>query len=117
VQNKNTAELAQAVALRAEFEAATEARKAKFKAIREENLPAEELDELAAAFDGMQITGENVARSEGRRGIIVGRVKENRLYTRTLTMRKEKDGWKVSDVSNERSEIIGIRQSSKKKGY
>jgi hypothetical protein len=116
LERKDTQLLAQAVAIRGKLEASTEAKRQLFKAIEEENLPQEDLDELARAFEGMKVINKNTPKSSARVGVIVGKQDDNKLLTRTLTVRREKDGWKVQDYSGQRTENIGISKSSKDKG-
>jgi hypothetical protein len=114
---KDSAKLAETVALRAEYESSTEERKNMFKALRLENLPADEVDRLAQIFEGMELTNTPTnAKSSGQRGVVVGKSKENKYHTRTIYLRKEKDGWKVMDYSRERIENMGTQETSKKQG-
>lgn len=117
VQEKDSALLSEVVALRAEYEAATEAKKAMFKSLRDENLPDTDIDELARHFEGMKLTNQlGSARSSATRGVVVGKQDENKLITCTVLVRKEKDGWKVVDFSKHRIERTGLRQTTKKGG-
>lgn len=99
---KDPDRLAEATALRAPTEASPELQKV-FRSITELSLSPDELNTLAKLFDGMQIQGQNVAKSTARLSIIVGKTDESGdQITRTITVRKEKAGWKVVDVSRPR---------------
>jgi hypothetical protein len=100
--SKDPKALADAVALRSRLEASTRNQKY-FEAILEENLPEDMLDELVKAFEGMAVQGMNQRKSTNVVGVIVGKTDENgSQISRTLTMRKEKAGWKVQDISDRR---------------
>ncbi len=104
LDKKDTRVLAEAVAIRSEFEAETTFKRNLFKAIREESLATSDLDQLAELFKDMKIVSRNTPKSTGSLGVIVGKMdKEKYEYrTRTLTMRHEKLGWKVQDFSGPR---------------
>jgi hypothetical protein len=99
---KDAEALAEATALHAPTEASAHYQKA-FTAIVEQSLAPEDFDEIAKKFEGMTIVGQNQAKSSGRLGIIVGKTGQKGEYlTRTITVRKEKLGWKVADISGQR---------------
>ncbi len=98
---KDTDKLAQATALRAPIEGGAKYQKV-FTAILDQSLAPEDLDELAKKFDNMRIIGANPPKSSGRYEIIVGRMQGTSQYHRTLTMRREKAGWKLVDISGAR---------------
>ena len=56
------------------------------------------MDEIAAAFAGMEIVGMNPPKSTGTIGVTVGKNENYEYRTRTLLMRHEKAGWKVQDL-------------------
>ena len=101
LRSKDPDRLADAVALRAPIEASLKYQKV-FKAILERSLAPEDLDELAKKFEGMQIISHNPPKSTNTFEIIVGGVKGTSQFHRTITMRKEKAGWKAFDVSGAR---------------
>lgn len=73
-----------------------------FDMIRDGSISAEDLDFIAKKFEGMTYHGQNQAKSSGRLGIIVGKSgTKGDTLTRTVTVRKEKAGWKVVDVSGQ----------------
>ena len=101
VTAKNPERLTEAVALHAPTEASERYKKV-FEAILEGSLAPEDLDQIAKKFEGMTISGQNQAKSSGKLGIIVSKSGTNGdTLTRTVTVRKEKSGWKVVDISGE----------------
>ncbi len=101
LKSKDLGSLAEATALRAPTEASAKYQKV-FTAIREESLAPEDLDELAKKLEGYQIIGSNVQKSSGRYDVIVGKAQGTSQFHRTITMRKEKAGWKVLDIGGAR---------------
>jgi hypothetical protein len=75
-----------------------------FAAVLERSLAPEDLDEIAKKFEGMKIMEMLPAKSTGRVGVVVGKTgkTQGEYFTRTITVRKEKQGWKVVDVSGQR---------------
>src|SRR5262249_21059410 len=115
VKNKDTAKLSEAVALRAEYEVSNEQMKSRMKGLKDENLPADEIDKLAQDFDGMQVAPSRGApRSTGMRSVVVGKREENKYLTRTVKVRHEKDGWKVMEYTGLRTETLGPTPKKKK---
>jgi len=101
VAAKDADRLAESVALRAPTEASERYKKV-FEAILEGTLAPEDLDQIAKKFEGMTITSQNQAKSSGRLGIIVGKAgQKGEILQRTITVRIEKSGWKVVDISGE----------------
>jgi len=98
---KNPDMLAQATALRAPTEASPKYQKV-FTAILEQSLAPEDLDELAKKLEGYAIIGHNTPKSTGKFDVIVGRMQGTSQFHRTITLRKEKAGWKVVDLSGAR---------------
>jgi ABC-type glycerol-3-phosphate transport system substrate-binding protein len=118
LESKDTQLLAEAVAIRGQYEAKGDAKQQMFRALKEENLPQEDLDALVRAFDGMEVRSKNTPKSSGRVGVIVGKQDDNKLLTRTLYVRREKEGWKILDFSGPRSENTGLSTKSKRgEGY
>jgi hypothetical protein len=108
-KNKNLTVLAEATALRAAYEARTERQRKFFEALKNENAPQEDLDELSRSVDGMQILGMSQPKSTNTRAFTIGRQEDGKLITRTVYVRREKDGWKVQDIGPARSQNVGIR--------
>lgn len=102
LKNRDIRILAESTALRAQYEAETSRLREMFMALRSESLDPETLDDLAQAFDGMNVVGMNTRKSTGSAGVIVGKREGTKFQTRTLTIRHEKDGWKVMDFSGPR---------------
>jgi hypothetical protein len=71
-----------------------------FKKIQDLNLTDPEMDELAKKLEGFTIVDENPARSTGRADVVVQKSEQNGRYIRRkITVRKEKKGWGVLDIS------------------
>jgi hypothetical protein len=82
--------------------AATESKNTKlFQLILSQELAQEDLDELARKLDKYQMVSYNVPKSSGRFGIIIRKPEGTSMMQRTITMRHEKAGWKVLDISGE----------------
>ncbi len=94
---KDKERLAQCTALHAPTEAAEKHRKI-FAAIVEGSISDDELDEMAKALDGYQVSGMLEAKSTGRMGVLISKMDGRDRLQRTITTRKEKEGWKVLDV-------------------
>ena len=100
LKNKDVERLAEATALRVQTKEAKDGpMKTTLTAIVLQNVAAEDLDELATKLEGMNIVGQNVPTSTARVGVTVGKMDRNHAVTRTITVRKEKGGWKVLDIS------------------
>jgi hypothetical protein len=92
--------LAEATALRSQEEAAKPKNRELFAKIVDMSISDAELDDLAKKFEGVQIAGENAAKSTGRLGIFVDKPTDDGGILRyTVTVRKEKKGWGVMDVT------------------
>ncbi len=97
---KDKDRLAQATARRSVTEAEEKHRKI-FAAIIDQSISDEELDDMAKALDGYQVMQELPAKSTGRVGVIIRKQSgRGEFFQRTLTVRKEKEGWKVMDIAN-----------------
>ncbi|MDR3636257.1 MAG: hypothetical protein P4L84_20815 [Isosphaeraceae bacterium] len=103
VKAKDPARLKEATALHAGQPSETRPQNKKiFEAILEESLSPDDLDELAKKLDGYQVSGSNDATSSGRLGITLHKSGAGGSFLqRTITVRKEKAGWKVVDISGE----------------
>jgi hypothetical protein len=99
---KDPERLAEATALRSQYEAA-EKHKKTFKAILEKNLPDTELNDLANALDGFTIVDTNTAKSSARLGVILQKPHGNDILRRTIQVRLEAKGWKVLDIEEPRT--------------
>lgn len=95
--------LREATARRSQFEASSEQQKELFRKIvnPEENISDAELEEIARKLEGYVIAGENAVHTTGKLGVIIMRpTREGGYLSRTVTVRKEKKGWGVMDVSS-----------------
>jgi len=98
---KDPEALAEATALRAPTEAKTKMRNL-FSAILDKSLSEEDMNELATKLEGFQIAEHNAPISTGRLGVILTKPGQNgSILRRTITVRKEKAGWKVVDISGQ----------------
>ena len=99
LKDKDPERLAEATALHAEYESQANHRKM-FIAILGKSLPESQLDELAKAMEGFQISGVNRTHSSGSLGVIVRKMEGNDVLQRTFQTRREKMGWKIQDVGD-----------------
>ncbi len=99
VQSKDRARIAQATARRAPTEASARNQEV-FKVLLEESVDDDQLEELAKAFQGYQISGLQIAKNTGQRGVNLSKQgSAGESLTRTVQVRKEKEGWKVIDFT------------------
>lgn len=99
---KNAERLAEATALRAPTEASGTKNQKLFAAILEQSLSEDDISDLANKLEGFQIVGQNEPKSSGKLGIILGKPGKNgESYRRVITVRHEKAGWKVVDISGQ----------------
>jgi hypothetical protein len=100
LEAKDRDRLAEATALRSQTEASTDKARELFGKIVDLSISDAEIDDLAKKMQGCQIAGENAVKSTGRLGIFVDKPStEGSLLRYTLTVRKEKKGWGVMDIS------------------
>jgi hypothetical protein len=99
LQLKNRDRLTQATARRAPYEADEKHRKI-FAEIVEGSIADEDLDEMSKAMKGFQVFQILQAKSTGRIGVVVSKMDGRDRLQRTITVRKEADGWKVLDISS-----------------
>jgi hypothetical protein len=98
VKKKDLNAISQATALRA----ATESKNTKlWQLVLSQELAQEDLDELAKKLDKYQMFSYNQPKSSGKFGIIIRKPEGTSMMQRTITMRHEKAGWKVQDISGE----------------
>ena len=115
---KDIDRLAEACAQRAPTEA-SERYKKMFRAIvTDQSLSAEEIDELAKQFEGMSIMYDNQVKSTGRVGVVVGKNGQGgSSFTRVITTRREKSGWKVVDLApmRELKPMMNMRSTGRRR--
>jgi len=93
--------LSEATALRSQTEAPNDKIKELFGKIVLGNISDAELDDIAKKLQGYVLVGENAVHSKGKLGIIIRRpTAEGGFLSRTVTVRKEKKGWGVIDISS-----------------
>jgi hypothetical protein len=98
---KDRDKLAEATALRSQTEATSTKNKELFAKIVDMSISDSEIDDLAKKFEGFRVAGENAVKTTGKLGVYIDRQTEHGDTQRvTLTVRKEKKGWGVMDVSS-----------------
>jgi hypothetical protein len=107
VQAKDAERLADAVALRARYEAGSE-HKPVLSSVLDKTPAAEDLDKMARDFAGMKFMSLGARKGSGEQNVVVGKADQKQSTTRVLTVRKEKAGWKVQDYGGAR--VIKIPQ-------
>jgi hypothetical protein len=101
LQAKDRDRLAEATALRSQMEASTDKTKQLFGRIVDLSISDAEIDDLAKKLQGFHVAGENAPKSTGRLGIYIDKfTNEGSVLRFTLTVRKEKKGWGVMDMSS-----------------
>jgi hypothetical protein len=102
VKEKDAAKLKEATALHAIEDNKGKRNEKLFTGILDESISEDEIDELAKRLEGYQISGHNDAKSSGRLGVILAKGGQNGEYfQRTITVRREKSGWKVDEIGGE----------------
>jgi len=97
---KDRDKLNEATAIRSTREAATEKNRELFTKIVDLSISDAELDDIAKKLDGYHVGGENAVKSTGQQGVYIDKPSDDGgILRRTLTVRKEKKGWGVMDVS------------------
>jgi hypothetical protein len=100
LQAKDRDLLAEATALRSQTEAATTKNQELFAKIVDMSISDSELDDLSKRMEGYHVAGENAVKSTGRQGVFIEKSNDRGDVSRvTLTVRKEKKGWGVMDIS------------------
>jgi hypothetical protein len=102
LKSKDLERLADTVALRAPTEASSKSNQKLFESILERSMSEDDLSDLANKLNGFQMVDANQPKSSGRFSIILGKPGKNgEFYRRTITLRHEKAGWKVLDISGQ----------------
>ncbi len=116
LQAKDRDRLAEATALRSHMEAATDKNKELFGKIVDLSISDAELDDLAKKLQGFRISGENAAKSTRRLGIYVDKPSNDGGVLRyTLTVREEKKGWGVVDMTTKPIEFKPMNMNPRRK--
>jgi len=114
---KDLDSLNEAMAQHAPTEAADRNREL-FKKIFDLNLPDSELDDLAKKLEGYQIVTVNPPKSTGRLDVVIQKRAENgAVVGRRVTVRHEKKGWGVVDISGPQEFKAMNNYGQKRKGY
>jgi hypothetical protein len=80
-----------------------------FQNILDKSLPDDELSDLAQKLEGYSVSSMNPPKSTGRAEVIIAKTEGRVRLTRKITVRREKEGWKVEDIAGEREfRSIGI---------
>jgi len=100
LKHKDRDRLAEATALRANSDEGGKYREL-FSRIIDSSISDADLDELASKLDGFVDSGmENQVKSTGRLGITIRKpMKDGGWLQRTVTVRREKKGWGVLDIT------------------
>jgi hypothetical protein len=102
LQAKDRDRLAEATALRSqsEQEGTSERNRELLGKILDQSISDSELDDLAKKFEGYQYAFDNAVKSTGRQTVAIRKpTDDGGYYSRTVTVRKEKKGWGVMDIS------------------
>jgi len=97
---KDLDSLNEAMAGHAPIEAAAAKTREIFQKIFDLNLSDSDLDDLAKKLEGYQIVTVNPPKSTGRLDVVIQKRAENgAIIGRRVTVRREKKGWGVVDIS------------------
>jgi hypothetical protein len=100
LKDKDRDALNEATAGHAYLEAGSERNREMFKKIFDLELSDSEFDDLAKKLDGYRIVSYNPPKSTGRLDIVIQKQGDRgAFYRRRVTVRKEKKGWGVLDIS------------------
>ncbi|WP_165244697.1 hypothetical protein [Paludisphaera soli] len=101
IKNKDRGRLSEATALRANSDQEGGKYRELFARIIDESISETELDDLATKLDGYVDAGDNQVKSTGRLGVTIRKTLDDGGWLqRTVTVRKEKKGWGVLDISS-----------------
>ncbi|WP_165071500.1 hypothetical protein [Paludisphaera rhizosphaerae] len=102
LEHKDRDRLAEATALRANSDEGGKYREL-FSRIIDSSISDSELDDLSTKLQGFKDTGRsNQIKSTGREGVTIQKqLKDGTILQRTVTVRREKKGWGVLDISNQ----------------
>ncbi|MDR3618832.1 MAG: hypothetical protein P4L85_05730, partial [Paludisphaera borealis] len=102
LEDKDRDRLTEATALRATSVEEGGKYRDLFSRIIDSSISDSELSDLAAKLEGFKVSGENQVKSTGRLGVTVRKPTDSGgMLQRTVTVRKEKKGWGVLDISGQ----------------
>jgi hypothetical protein len=108
LKDKDRERLTEATALRASTAEEGGKYRDMFGRIIDSSISDSELDDLASKLEGYSVSGENQAKSTGKLGVILKKSTDDGGWlSRTVTVRKEKKGWGVLDISTPPIEFHG----------
>jgi hypothetical protein len=99
LKDKDVDRLSEATALRSPYESSAKHREL-FQRIVDGSISEAQLNDLAENLEEYTISGEAPVTSTGRLGILVSKKTKTGKMQRKITVRKEKAGWKVLDISS-----------------
>jgi hypothetical protein len=100
LEKKDRDRLTEATALRAASEQEGGRYREMFSRIIDSSISDSELGDLATKLEGFKVAGVNQVKSTGQLGVTVRKPTDNGgQLQRTVTVRKEKKGWGVLDIS------------------
>lgn len=99
LKDKDVDRLSEATALRSPYESSAKHREL-FQRIVDGSISEAQLNDLADNLDDYTISGDAAVTSTGRRGVLVTKKTKTGKMQRKITVRKEKAGWKVLDISS-----------------
>jgi hypothetical protein len=99
LKDKDVDRLSEATALRSPYESSAKHREL-FQKIVDGSISEAQLNDLADNLDEYTISGDAAVTSTGRRGVLVTKKTKTGKMQRKITVRKEKAGWKVLDISS-----------------
>jgi hypothetical protein len=115
LQAKDRDRLAEATALHSQTDASTPKTRDLFAKVVDMSISDAEIGDLAKKLEGFHVAGENAVKSTGRLGIYADKPTEDGGVIRvTFTVRKEKKGWGVMDISG-RTEFKGMGNMNQRK--
>jgi hypothetical protein len=98
LKDKDVDLLSEATALRSPYEASSKHQKL-FQSILDGSISEAQLNDVAEKLDDFKIKGIGQVMSTGRLSVLIQKTTDTGYHQRTVTVRKEKAGWKVLDIS------------------
>jgi hypothetical protein len=97
LEDKDVDLLSEATALRSPYEASSKHQKL-FQSILDGSISEAQLNDIAENLDEYKIKGIGQVISTGRLSVLIQKTTDTGFHQRTVTVRKEKAGWKVLDI-------------------